>query len=140
MTRIESLPLPAHRAADLDERTSAHSFAFDLDGTIGNFPDVFGTLMVALVASDRKVFVLSGVDSDQVSPVDVDAKRALLEHLGIGPHMYTQLLCVPRPHAKNKRKLIDQMHIGVLVDNSKSNVKKASSECVALLLWNAREG
>lgn len=137
-----SLPLPAHRFADrakISKSSGAHNFAFDIDGVIDSFPREMATMISALTAAAHRVFIITGADGETVAPSEVKAKREYLISLGISPEMYYELIVLPQPHAENKAKAIAENDIGVLIDNSKENIKAASSKCVALLLWNSKE-
>lgn len=137
-----SLPLPAHRFAErakVSKATGAHNFAFDIDGVIDAFPREMATMICALTAAAHRVFIITGADGDTVAASDIEAKREYLVSLGLSPEMYYELIVLPQPHAENKAKAIAENDIGVLVDNSKANIKAAAGKCVALLLWNSKE-
>lgn len=132
--------LPAHRFLQRAKGSqSVGNFAFDIDGVIDSFPREMGTMIAALTAAAHHVFIITGVTGDTVAQADIDAKAQFLNSLGLGADTYFQLICVPEPHDENKAKAIKDNDIGVLVDNSKSNVKAAAGDCVALLVWNSKE-
>lgn len=137
------MTLPAHRFRDREGRAkpkqdSGGNIAFDLDGTISSFPAVFQTLIAALTAAGRQVYILSGAGDDKAQPGEQEAKVQYLRSLGIGPELYHELIVVPNPH-KNKARVIQEKNIGIFFDNNKQNVKAAAPYCVALLVWNSRE-
>lgn len=113
--------------------------AFDLDGTIDSFPRVFQSLMSALMAAGHHVYVVTGVDSSEVTGDDKTAKQQYLTSLGIGPECYTELVVCPKPHPANKVDQIEELDIDAVFDNKKGTVKKAASHAAAFLLWNSKE-
>lgn len=136
------MTLPAHRYAQRAKpsQDGPHNFGVDIDGVLDAFPRQIGAIMSALTAAAHMVYVITGAAGDTVTQEDVDAKREFLTSVGIGEAMYAELIVVPKPHAENKAKVIEDNKIGVLIDNSKSNVKAAAKAgCVSLLLWNSKE-
>lgn len=141
------MTLPAHRYVERAERAKKNTqtqdtgnFAFDIDGTIDAFPREMNTIIAALTAAAHHVYIISGLDAPEVTPVDVEAKRDYLISLGLAPECYYQLIIIPEPHAENKLKAIQDNDIGVLFDNNRENIKVAAKGgCLALLLWNSRE-
>lgn len=136
------IPLPAQRYAtrkkDLADE-GAGNVAFDVDGVIDAFPQEFGTLIAALHAADRGVFIITGGNGDTVDDAEVQQKREFLMSLGISPEVYKELIVVPHPHAENKLKAIKANNIRMLFDNSKANIKAARGVCVACCVWNTKE-
>lgn len=109
---------------------------FDIDGTLDAFPEVLGSVMAALAAAGHHVYVLTGVEADQVTEDDVAAKQQYL--MSIGCTSWFALYVLPEPHDTNKAQVIKEQDIKLLVDNSVANAKAAVDECAVLVLWNAK--
>jgi hypothetical protein len=138
------MTLPAHRYRDRAEERKQEpkhqNWAFDVDGVLDAFPRQMGTLIAALTASARHVYLITGIDAETVTKADIEAKQNFITSLGLAPEAYYELIVIPQPHAENKLKAIEANDVGVLIDNSKENVKTAvQGGCLALLLWNSKE-
>lgn len=115
------------------------NFALDFDGVISAFPEVCQTMMSALTGAGHRVYVITGIEGKTVGQSDIDDKRHALTAMGIGPHLYHDVIVCPKPHAENKLKAVKDNDIAVLMDNSKKNCKAVAQQAVAFLLWNDRK-
>lgn len=116
------------------------NFAFDIDGVLDAFPAEMLALCSSLTAGGNHVFIITGVEADEVTPEDSTNKTAYLTGLGFGKGSYFKLIIMPQPHDKNKAKAIKDNKISMLFDNNKDNVKAAKTSCPCFLLWNTKEG
>ena len=141
-----SSDLPGARVGDsasetrADVTAGAGNWAIDLDGVLDSFPREMGSLVAALTAAGRHVYIITGIDEDTVAAKDVEAKRDFLTSLGVGPDTYYQLIVIPQPHPENKAQALKDNDCGVLVDNNRENIRAATAEgVVGLYLYNTRE-
>jgi len=119
---------------------SPFNVAFDIDGVLDAFPAEMLMLCSSLTAGGNRVFIITGIEGDEVEDTDVTNKTAYLTGLGFGKGSYFELIVLPQPHDKNKAKAIKKNNIAMLFDNNKDNVKAAKTSCPCFLLWNTKEG
>ena len=118
---------------------SPFNVAFDIDGVLDAFPAEMLMLCSSLTAGGNRVFIITGIEGDEVEDTDVTNKTAYLTGLGFGKSSYFKLIVMPQPHDKNKAKAIKDNKISMLFDNNQNNVKEAKGLCPCWLLWNTRE-
>ena len=111
--------------------------AFDLDGTIDENAEFFSSLASALSAAGHHVYVITGIEQDEVTEDDIAAKAAYLKSIGFTS--YDFLYVCPEPHDTWKAKLVQDLDIIALLDNDKDNVKACAPYCTALLVWNTKK-
>src|SRR5208282_2186189 len=116
------------------------NFGFDIDGVLDAFPAEMLALCSALQAGGNHVYIITGVEEDEVLPADVTNKEAYLTGLGFGKGSYFKLIVIPSPHDTNKAKAIKDNKIAMLFDNNKDNLKAAKGLCPCWLLWQTKEG
>jgi hypothetical protein len=111
---------------------------FDIDGTIDSFPQVFLGLCTSLVSAGHQVWIITGASGDKVTPAEVAGKESLLVGLGFGKGSYSKLFVLPKPHDKNKAKLLAKEKVDLLIDNNVANAKAAKEVCPVLILWQSK--
>ena len=122
------------------QTAGAGNWAVDVDGVLDAFPREMGSLVAALTAAGRHVYIITGIDEDTVTAKDTEAKRDFLTSLGVGPDTYFQLIVIPQPHPELKAQALKDNDCGVLVDNNRENIRAATAEgVVGLYLYNTRE-
>lgn len=110
--------------------------AIDIDGTIDQDPEFFSSLAAALQAAGHHVYVITGIEQDEVTPEDVTAKAGYLNAMGFTAYDYVYVC--PKPHDEWKAQLVQDLCIDALIDNNKDNARACAPYCTVLLDWNAK--
>jgi hypothetical protein len=98
------------------------NFAFDLDGTISSNPEIFGTLMKALVDAKHHVVVLTGALDPLEIPANVENREQQLLKMGIRKSVnYHELVIVVQPDvyriAQEKGKYCFKHKIDMIIED-----------------------